>query len=145
MSDSIWYKNVYGTNVPYSAEYGTFVPYSDRIWYTFQPNMVHTLYHIRLELVFLCSSKRFWYTLKKLIKMKIATYMVHLYFLNENSLLVCIFVKPKYQPNIGSDISTRYHHHHHVFNTGYVISWPSANLTTLYLDVAGCVRRQYWQ
>ena len=47
--DRIWYKNEYGTNVPYSVEYGTFVPYSDRIWYNFRPNMVQTLYHIRLE------------------------------------------------------------------------------------------------
>jgi len=49
MLDRIWYKNEYGTNVPYSVEYGTNVPYSDRIWYNFRPNMVQTLYHIRLE------------------------------------------------------------------------------------------------
>ena len=73
LSDRIWYKNEYGTIVPYSVEYGTNVPYSDRIWYNFRPNMVQTLYHnYSVGISFSMLAKTYLVHTKKTHKMKMA-------------------------------------------------------------------------
>lgn len=72
---------VYVTRVTFSVRICHTFDIFGQIGHTLQPKYGHLMCLIRLDLVFLCSQKRTCHLPKMRKKMKIVTYMSHVYFL----------------------------------------------------------------